>query len=125
MNAQDAGRVCDHPARQDRNRNADTIAPQRTAGQSRPPAKIERVLAELIEGARTSRELEGPPCFDHCANATASDLKRLSVAIAAERVRINGFAGLPCWVARYSIAPEGRAFALELLEKMRARRGVR
>lgn len=101
-----------------------TIQPFRTAGHPRPPAKIERVLAALLEAPRTTRELEHGPIFDHVGHSTAADLKRLGVLLHAERVEILGFAGQPAWVARYSIPPEGRAIAVELLAKMKTRRGA-
>lgn len=93
-----------------------------TAGKVRAPAKIERVLAALLEAPRTSRELQEFPVCDHVAHSTAHDLRRREISIVAERVEIRGYQGEPCWVARYSIPPEGRAFAVEQLELMRRRR---
>ncbi len=95
-----------------------------TAGQPRPPTKIERVLVGLLDGWKSSRELELPPYFDHCANATAADLKRQKCEIEAERIMIPGYQGIATSIARYRVPETGRAFALELLEQMRARRGA-
>lgn len=103
--------------------SGETIARPGTAGQPRPPRKIERVLAALIERPHTTRELEQPPVFDHVAHSTGADLRRRGIALRSERVEVRGFAGLPASIARYSIPPEGLEYARQVLAAMRARRG--
>ena len=90
---------------------------------SRPPAKVERVLVALIERPHTTRELEQAPVFDHVAHSTASELRRLGVALDTERVELRGYEGKPAFVARYSIRIGGFDFARALLARMRERRG--
>ena len=53
------------------------------------PAKIERVLAALLDAPKTTRELELAPTYDHVANSTAADLRRLKVQIESERGSAN------------------------------------
>lgn len=88
----------------------------------RPPSKISRVLARLLQGPATSRDLEALPTCDHVAHSTAADLRRLGIAIDSEIVEVPGFAGEPTRVAKYSIRPGARAAAEQLLERMRSRR---
>lgn len=90
--------------------------------QSRPPTKRERFLAALLHGPRDSRQLQGPPVHDHVAHSTAAELRALGVQLVSERIKVTGFAGLPCWIARYSIRDDGRAVAAQLLEQLRERR---
>ncbi|MEX1994902.1 MAG: hypothetical protein WD929_09575 [Steroidobacteraceae bacterium] len=93
-----------------------------TAGKQKPESKIARVLAALIAGPKSTRELELPPTCDHVGHSTASDLRRLGISLEAERIEIRGFGGAPCWIARYRIRDEGLAFAREVLARMRERR---
>lgn len=77
--------------------------------------KWQRVLSALLDGPRTSRELERAPVFDHCAHSTASELKKKGIEVLSEPVVIPGYAGEPARVARYSIAPASVQRARALL----------
>lgn len=80
------------------------------------PRKWERVLAALLDGPRTSRQLEREPVFDHCAHSTASELRKKGLPIITEIVEVPGYAGEPARIARYnSLDPTGRERALKLL----------
>lgn len=89
---------------------------------ARPPAKIERVLAALLERPRTTRELEAAPVFDHVGHSTAADLRRMGLRLISRTVKIPGYQGMPALIAEYSIAAESRAAAEDLLGRMRERR---
>lgn len=97
------------------NSNA-SIQPQPAAG--KPPTKICRVLRCLVEGPCTSFELERQ-AHDHCPNSTVSDLKRMGLRIESELVEAPGFAGAVARIARYTLAPESRAKAQQILEARR------
>jgi len=88
---------------------------------ARQPAKIERVLAALLRGPATTRELED--VGDHVAHSTAAELRRRGVELQSELIHVPGFGGSVARVARYAIAPDSRQFAERLLAEMRARRG--
>ena len=81
----------------------------------RVPLKWQRVLRALVEGPKTTRELERPPVFDHVGHSTAAELRKMGIRLETEIVRIDGYAGEPARVARYTIAPESRDFAVRLL----------
>lgn len=122
MTAQGAAPGTGIPGQRQDQGNADTVPRGRAAGQPRPPAKRERFLAELLRGPRDSRQLESEPVFDHVAPSTASELKKLGVAIESRRIEVKGFQGLPAWIAQYEIPEHGRSFAIWLLGQMRERR---
>lgn len=88
------------------------------------PSKASRVLRALLDGPRTSRELELAPVHDHCSHSTVADLRRAGCAITTERVTIRGYGGAPAYVARWSIPDADRARATEILDRME-RRGAR
>lgn len=81
-----------------------------------PHSKLARVLRALLERPHSSRELELAPVFDHCAHSTVSDLRAEGIKIATQRIMIPGYGGAPAYVARWSIAPESRHLAEQLLE---------
>jgi hypothetical protein len=79
--------------------------------------KWQRVLRALLDGPKTTRQLEGPPTFDHCGHSTASELRKMGVELQTDLVEIVGYAGLPARVARYSLTDAGRARALQILAR--------
>lgn len=81
---------------------------------SRPAPKWMRVLRALVDGPRTSRQLERE-AFDHVPHSTASELRKKGIVLETEIVTIAGYAGCSARVARYSIAPESRGRAERLL----------
>lgn len=83
--------------------------------ESRAAHKWERVLRELLKGPRTSRELECEPAFDHVAHSTAAELRKKGIGLDTEIIEISGYAGLPARIARYSLTPSGREYAIKLL----------
>lgn len=87
----------------------------------KPPTKIERVLAALLRGPATTRDLEH--VGDHVAHSTAAELRARGVTIHAELIEVPGYAGTVARVARYTIQPEGRDYAERLLADMRSKRG--
>ncbi len=85
-------------------------------GMSAPiPRKWARVLTALLDGPRTTRQLEREPVFDHCAHSTASELRKKGLPILTEMIEVPGYAGEPARIARYSLDPTGRERALRLL----------
>ena len=86
----------------------------------RPPSKIERVLSQLLQGPRTTRQLEG--IGDHVGHSSASELRKKGVSIRAELVEVPGYGGTVARVARYSIPEDGREIAERVLREMRERR---
>lgn len=79
------------------------------------PRKWQRWLAAVLESAKTSRELELAPVFDHCAHSTAAEVRKKGISVVAEIVEIRGYCGQPARIARYSIAPESVEAAKRLL----------
>ena len=79
------------------------------------PRKWQRVLTALLDGPRTSRQLEHAPTFDHCAHTTASELRKKGLPILTEMIEVPGYAGEPARIARYSLDPTGRDRALRML----------
>jgi hypothetical protein len=98
-----------------------TLSAKLAVGQ-RPPAKIERVLAALLDGPKTSRQLELAPVHDHVPHSTAGELRRRGVELRSELVEVPGYGGCLARVARYSIPDHARGRALDLLLQMRERR---
>lgn len=88
----------------------------------RPPAKIERVLAALIERPHTSRELDLAPTYDHCSHSTVADLRAEGVEIETQRVSVPGYAGQPAHVALWSIPDQVKPRAREILAGLLVRR---
>lgn len=87
-----------------------------------PDPKIRRVLRALLARPHTSRELELAPVWDHCAHSTIADLRAEGLEIMTERITIEGYAGQPAHVARWSIPEHARPFALQLLPRLGERR---
>lgn len=92
-----------------------TIESQLDAAHKATPKKI-RLITALLEGAKTSFELEKHPTYDHCPNSTVSELRKAGLAIHTEMTVVPGYGGEPARIARYSIAPESRGKALKLVE---------
>ena len=84
-------------------------------GQWGAARKWQRVLRALLDGPRTTRQLEREPVFDHCAHSTASELRKKGLPIVTEMIEVSGYAGEPARIARYSLDPTGRERALKLL----------
>lgn len=78
--------------------------------------KWQRVLRSLLAGPKTSRQLE-TECYDHCSHSTIAELRRKGVRIHSDLVKIQGYAGLPAYIARWTIEPESLAVAWRLLER--------
>lgn len=81
----------------------------------KPPAKKFRLLAAIVDGPKTSFELEKAPVFDHCANSTVSEWRKQGLDIRTEMVTVAGYAGESAHIARYSLAPASLDRALRLL----------
>jgi hypothetical protein len=82
----------------------------------KPRAKKLRLLKALLDGPKTSFELEKAPVFDHCPNSTVSEWRKRGLEIHTEMVVVSGYGGEPAHIARYSLAPEARDRALGLVE---------
>lgn len=77
--------------------------------------KWQRVLRAILEGPKTTRDLERAPVFDHVGHSTAAELRKMGIRLVTEIVEIPGYAGEPARVARYSVAPECRERASRLV----------
>ena len=93
-----------------------TIEAQRDAAHKATPKKV-RLLTALLEGPKTSFELEKAPIFDHCANSTVSELRKAGVEILTEMISVPGYGGEPARIARYSLTPKARDRALTIVEE--------
>lgn len=91
-----------------------TIESQRDAAHKATPKKV-RLLNALLDGPRTSFQLEGAPVFDHCANSTVSELRKAGVEILTEMITVPGYGGEPARIARYSLTTKARDKALEIV----------
>jgi hypothetical protein len=77
--------------------------------------KYVRVLTRLLQGPLDRLEAEQLPVADHVLNSTVAELKRRGLVIHAQLVRKHGYGGLGVHVASYTLAPESRARALQLI----------
>ena len=88
-----------------------TIGPQRIAARK----KWKRFLQAIYESPMTTRELECSPVFDHCAHSTAAEIRKKGIVINTEIIKIDGYAGEAAYIPKYSLAPESRERAREML----------
>lgn len=91
-----------------------SIPVDNAARKRRLPPKIQRVAWALLDGPKTSRQLEAAPVFDHVAHSTLAELRSKGVEVVTEMVEVPGYAGLPVRVARYSLTDAGRRRVVEL-----------
>ena len=52
--------------------------------------KWQRVLRAILEGPKTTRDLERAPVFDHVAHSTAAELRKMGIRLVTEIVEIPG-----------------------------------
>lgn len=90
------------------------IEPQLFAADKPTPKRL-RLLAAILEGPKTSFELERAPVWDHCANSTVSELRKAGIKILTEMVTVSGYRGEAARIARYSVAPESLTKAQHML----------
>jgi hypothetical protein len=81
----------------------------------KPRTKKLRLLEAILEGPKTSFELEKAPVFDHCPNSTVSEWRKLGIGITTEMITVSGYGGEPAHIARYSISPESRDRVMRLV----------
>ena len=96
--------------------NVSILADRRHTAPAVAP-KWKRVAQALLDGPRTSRELEGDPVFDHVAHSTIARLRGLGIEISTTMVEIRAFADLPARIAKYSLTTVGRETARRLLAR--------
>ncbi len=92
-----------------------TMIESQLAAAHKPTPKRIRTLAAIVDGPKTSFQLEQGPVWDHCANSTVSELRKAGIEILTEMVTVSGYAGEPARIARYSIAETSRQRALQLI----------
>jgi hypothetical protein len=81
----------------------------------KPEPKYVRVLRRLLDGPLNRFEAERFPVSDHVLNTTVSELKKRGVEIYAQMIRLPGYGGHGAHVAQYTLAPQSRQRALELI----------
>ena len=84
-----------------------------------PTPKWVRVLSALLERSTLDRfeAVRDPKIRDWVLPTTVSQLEQRGLNVAREIVEVPGYGGSTARIARYSLAPDQRRRALELLGK--------
>lgn len=92
-----------------------SIQPQHVAA-LKPEPKYCRVLRRLLDGPLHRFEAEKFPVSDHVLNSTISELKKRGLGINSTLICLPGYSRAGAYVALYSLDPESRQKALQLIE---------
>lgn len=85
------------------------------SGALKPEPKYCRVLRRLLQGPLHRFEAERYPVSDHVLNSTVSELKKRGLEIHSILIHLPGYSRAGVYVAEYTLAPESRQRALQLI----------
>jgi hypothetical protein len=85
------------------------------ADANRPEKQWRRAVRAFQHGPLTSRQLAGPPVYASAGHSLVAELRSKRLEFDVEMVVVTGFGGVPTRIAKYTLRPESRQRAEDLL----------